>query len=365
MTSDPTSSRGRTAASACRTRPASTRRAARVADRAAGLPPHRVHRRRGAAASARWCRSSATAATRSSSPVRDLRVLAGRTRSRSSPTRRSTPATRARWRAPRARARACPSSQGRFQHVNFIVEPAPLRMRVVEVVPPEPPKLLEMAQAVLDYDEDLPPVELDFVPIDLRELAAAHPAEHYLFPCRCAGLELGAGRLPRRRPARARRLDAGRLRALAPDPRRALRRRAARARRLLPAAARRAEDGPTLLKCCLRERGIEREGARLVVPVGRGARGGPRGAARLAAVCTTRSSTGTCGRPPETRELFGDAGRTRDLARDHRRARRRAGRARADPARRPRRRSPRARASRSTSRPSGRRRGAAATRRSG
>ena len=66
--------------------------------------------------------------------------------------------------------------QGRFQHVNFIFEPAPLRIRVLEVVPPHPPKLLEMAQAVLDFDEDLPPVALDFEAIDMRELAREHPA---------------------------------------------------------------------------------------------------------------------------------------------------------------------------------------------
>ena len=82
--------------------------------------------------------------------------------------------------------------EGRFQHVNFIFAPAPLRIRVVEVVPPFPPKLLDMARTVLEYDEELPPLQLDLVPIDLRELAAAHPSEHYLFPCRCAGLELGA-----------------------------------------------------------------------------------------------------------------------------------------------------------------------------
>ena len=35
-------------------------------------------------------------------------------------------------------------------------------MRVLEVVPPEPPKLLEMARQVVDYDEDLPPVALEF-----------------------------------------------------------------------------------------------------------------------------------------------------------------------------------------------------------
>ena len=82
--------------------------------------------------------------------------------------------------------------RGRFEHVNFIVAPTPVRVRVREVIPPEPPKLLEMAQAVLDYDEDLPPLELSFDPIDLRDLAAAHPAQHYLFPCRCSGLDAGA-----------------------------------------------------------------------------------------------------------------------------------------------------------------------------
>ena len=40
-----------------------------------------------------------------------------------------------------------------------------------------------------------------------------------------------------------------------------------------------AADGPTLMKCCLFERGIRREGASAGRAVGRGARGGPRGAA--------------------------------------------------------------------------------------
>jgi hypothetical protein len=151
--------------------------------------------------------------------------------------------------------------QGRFEHVNFIVEPAPLRVRVLEVVPPEPPKLLEMAQSVLDYDEELPPVELRFEPIDLRELA---PAGHTMFPCRCSGLEgefLDAG------PPelgdwtlvgceRSRQIHVALYGA---EP-------AARVDfcpRLLAA-----EDGPTLMKCCLFERGLRREGASMVVPWG-------------------------------------------------------------------------------------------------
>src|SRR6266540_4144410 len=35
---------------------------------------------------------------------------------------------------------------GRYQHVNFIWEPTPVVVRVTEVIPPEPPKLLAMAE---------------------------------------------------------------------------------------------------------------------------------------------------------------------------------------------------------------------------
>jgi hypothetical protein len=158
--------------------------------------------------------------------------------------------------------------RGRFEHVNFIVAPAPVPVRVLEVVPPEPPKLLEMARAVIDYDEDLPPMELTFDAIDLRALAAAHPASHYLFPCRCAGLELGV-------PIDF--LDAG-----PPEPREWTLVGCERSRQIHvalygrePAARvdfcprlRAAEPGRTLLKCCLSERGIERSGSGMVVPWG-------------------------------------------------------------------------------------------------
>jgi hypothetical protein len=156
--------------------------------------------------------------------------------------------------------------QGRFQHVNFIVSPTPTRVRVLEVVPPHPPKLLEMARAVLDFDEDLPPIELDYEAIDMRALARGD--SHYLFPCRCSGLELDGARIDF--------LDAGPPRAdwtlvgcersrqiheaiYGADPRV----RIDFCPRLTPAG-----DGPELIKCCLLERGIERDGERLVVPWG-------------------------------------------------------------------------------------------------
>src|SRR5262249_36787476 len=91
-------------------------------------------------------------------------------------------------RAPGAR---CVIVRGRYGHVGFIVDPAPIRIRVVEVVPPQPAKLVDQASRVLELAEDLPPVELAPELTDLGELAGSSPADHYLFPCRAGGA--GAG----------------------------------------------------------------------------------------------------------------------------------------------------------------------------
>ena len=74
--------------------------------------------------------------------------------------------------------------QGRYEHVNFIWDPRPVRVQVTEVVPPLPAKLFAMAAQVVDYDEDLPPIELVLDAVDLRELAwhrARYRGEHCLF----------------------------------------------------------------------------------------------------------------------------------------------------------------------------------------
>ena len=78
----------------------------------------------------------------------------------------------------------CVVVRGRYGHVSFILEPAPIRIGVVEVVPPWPPKLADQLNRVLELAEDLPPVELVPHLVDLDALAATRPAEHYLFPCR-------------------------------------------------------------------------------------------------------------------------------------------------------------------------------------
>ncbi|ABL79401.1 MULTISPECIES: hypothetical protein [unclassified Nocardioides] len=159
--------------------------------------------------------------------------------------------------------------RGRFEHINFIWQPAPLVIRVTEVVPPWPAKLLSMAQQVVDFDEDLPPIRLELDAVDITSLAQENPASVYLLPCRGSGVDI-AGEvdfLDTRPPARRDWLLVGCERSLqfhrhfyGDEPSRV---------DLCP--RRRTGDGPgtlTLTKCCLIERGLELEPGVAVVPWG-------------------------------------------------------------------------------------------------
>ncbi len=79
--------------------------------------------------------------------------------------------------------------QGRYEHVNFIVDPAPLQVTVREVAPPLPPKLLDQAQRILDVTETLPPMQLVPDVVCLADLAVKRPAARYLVPCRGSGFD--------------------------------------------------------------------------------------------------------------------------------------------------------------------------------
>jgi hypothetical protein len=161
--------------------------------------------------------------------------------------------------------------QGRYEHVNFIWEPAPITIRVTEVVPPHPPKLFAMAEQVIAFDEDLPPIDLVLDAVDIRELAADNPAGHYLLPCRGAGVDVGdeVSFLDTRPPERRDWLMVGCERSLqfhqhfyGDEPPRVdicPRRRAA------PADS---QATMTLTKCCLLERGTDFGDGTAVVPWG-------------------------------------------------------------------------------------------------
>jgi len=90
--------------------------------------------------------------------------------------------------APGAR---CVVVHGRYEHLSFILDPRPLRVTVVEVVPPEPPKLLDQCRRVLETADELPPIELVLHPVDLRELGGGDgDGRDRLLPCRGSGVTL-------------------------------------------------------------------------------------------------------------------------------------------------------------------------------
>lgn len=163
--------------------------------------------------------------------------------------------------------------QGRYEHINFIWEPAPVRIRVTEVVPPEPPKLFVMAEQAVAFDEDLPPIELVLDAVDIRQLAAANPASRYLLPCRGSGVDLGGevSFLDTRPAERQDWLMIGCERSLqfhrhfyGDEPARV---------DICPRLRAEQPDAEvaatlTLTKCCLLERGMEFAGTSAVVPWG-------------------------------------------------------------------------------------------------
>lgn len=158
--------------------------------------------------------------------------------------------------------------QGMYDHVNFIHRPDPLVLRVVEVSPPDPPKLFHLIEHVLSY-ADLPPIKLELERIELKDLAAdVHPSS-FLVPCRSGGLdELGAPVhfLDERPATREDWTLIGCERSLqfhrhyyGDEPPRV---------EMCPRAIAGKRNCPTMLKCCLLEFDIEHDGSVMVVPWG-------------------------------------------------------------------------------------------------
>jgi len=159
--------------------------------------------------------------------------------------------------------------QGLYDHVNLIHHPDPLRLKVVEVAPPEPPKLFDLVRKVLAY-ADLPPILAELERIELLDLARQAPAaEAYLVPCRSGGLEALGDKVHflDERPARREPWTlVGCERSLqfhrhyyGDEPPRV---------EMCPRKIAGARGEPTLLKCCLLEFHTEREGNVWTVPWG-------------------------------------------------------------------------------------------------
>ena len=86
--------------------------------------------------------------------------------------------------------RRCIVVEGRYRHVSFLLNAQPLRITVVDVVPPEPSKLVDQVTRVLDSAEDLPPIAVDERIVDSRALVTEPVPGGLIVPCRGGGIDI-------------------------------------------------------------------------------------------------------------------------------------------------------------------------------
>ena len=168
--------------------------------------------------------------------------------------------------------RRCVVVEGRYRHVSFLLNPQPVWITVVDVVPPEPSKLADQVNRVLDYAEDLPPIALDERIVDSRALVTEPVPDGLIVPCRGGGIDIegvavshlderpsfsGSALLGCERSQQIHRWFYGVEAAKTIDwcP-----------RHLIGADG--ALDGLVLSRCCMLEEGWERDGDTVMVPWG-------------------------------------------------------------------------------------------------
>ena len=86
--------------------------------------------------------------------------------------------------------RRCIVVEGRYRHVSFLLNAQPLQITVVDVVPPEPSKLVDQVTRVLDSTEDLPPIAVDERIVDSRALVTGPVPDGLIVPCRGGGIDI-------------------------------------------------------------------------------------------------------------------------------------------------------------------------------
>lgn len=84
----------------------------------------------------------------------------------------------------------CVVLEGRYGHISFVLDSAPVRLHVLDVAPPYPAKLLDQVERVLATAEDLPGVLTVPQVVDLGGLVPAGATGDYLLPCRGGGMQV-------------------------------------------------------------------------------------------------------------------------------------------------------------------------------
>lgn len=87
-------------------------------------------------------------------------------------------------------AARCVVLEGRYGHISFVLDSAPVRLHVLDVAPPYPAKLLDQVERVLATAEDLPGVLPVPQVVELGDLVPPGADGDYLLPCRGGGMQV-------------------------------------------------------------------------------------------------------------------------------------------------------------------------------
>lgn len=78
--------------------------------------------------------------------------------------------------------------KGKFEHISFVHKERTTSLVVFDVVPPNPPKIVELAEAALGTGRIRKPIRIIPKILDLNELAGTRDTQHVMFPCYASSL---------------------------------------------------------------------------------------------------------------------------------------------------------------------------------
>ena len=83
--------------------------------------------------------------------------------------------------------------KGKFEHISFVHKEKTTPLVVFDVVPPNPPKIVELAEAALGTGRIKKPVRIIPKIVDLNEPALTRNTQHVMFPCYASSLAILEG----------------------------------------------------------------------------------------------------------------------------------------------------------------------------
>jgi hypothetical protein len=79
--------------------------------------------------------------------------------------------------------------KGKFEHISFLAPEPVIELIALDVIPPEPPKIIELVKDVLNYISFSKPIKIIEKVIDIKSMLKPEQNEIFLLPCNASGLE--------------------------------------------------------------------------------------------------------------------------------------------------------------------------------